>query len=115
MIECRLVEHHFELVLCLCFVSECGVCIAMNLIMVCGMLVWCSLCMSVCMLTVSNAMLISCATVIVRSDGVCSELCPVCFPIVRECLVCCSLYLVRVLIVVIIIIIIINVAYTPRI
>ena len=31
-----------------------------------------------------------------------SELCPVCFPIVRECVsVCCSLYLVRVLIVVI--------------
>ena len=36
------------------------------------------------------------------SLGVCSELCPVCFPIVRECVsVCCSLYLVRVLIVVI--------------
>ena len=31
------------------------------------------------------------------SLGVCSELCPVCFPIV--CLFCCSLYLVRVLIV----------------
>ena len=41
----------------------------MNLIMVCGMFVWCSLCMSVCvcMLTVSNALLMSSATVIVRS------------------------------------------------
>ena len=37
------------------------------------------------------------------SLGVCSELCPICFPIVRVnvCLFCCSLYLVRVLIVVI--------------
>ena len=36
------------------------------------------------------------------SLGVCSELCPVCLPIVRECVsVCCSLYLVRVLIFVI--------------
>ena len=34
------------------------------------------------------------------SIGVCSELCPFCFRIVREC-VCCSLYLVRVLIFVI--------------
>ena len=40
---------------------------AMNLIMVCGMFVWCSLCASVCMFTVSNA-LVS-ATVIVRSGG----------------------------------------------
>ena len=35
------------------------------------------------------------------SLGVCSELCPVCFPIVFECVFCCRLYLVRVLIVVI--------------
>ena len=35
----------------------------MYLIMVCGMFVWCSLCVSVFMLTVSNAS----ATVIVRS------------------------------------------------
>ena len=41
----------------------------MNLIMVCGMFVWCSLCVSVCMLTVSNALLMSSATVIVRSGG----------------------------------------------
>ena len=33
--------------------------------MVCGMFVQCSLCVSLCMLTVSNALLISCATVIV--------------------------------------------------
>ena len=38
----------------------------MNLIMVCGMFVWCA---NVCMLTVSNALLMSSATVIVRSDG----------------------------------------------
>ena len=41
----------------------------MYFIMVCGMFVWCSLCMSVCMLTVSNALLMSSATVIVRSGG----------------------------------------------
>ena len=41
----------------------------MYLIIVCGMFVWCSLCVSVCMLTVSNALLMSSATVIVRSDG----------------------------------------------
>ena len=41
----------------------------MYLIMVCGMFVWCSLCVSVCMLTVSNALLMSSATVIVRSGG----------------------------------------------
>ena len=32
-----------------------------------GMFVWCSLCVSVCMLTVSNALLISSATAIVCS------------------------------------------------
>ena len=41
----------------------------MNLIMVCGMCVWCSICVSVCMLTVSNTLLKSSATVIVRSGG----------------------------------------------
>ena len=41
----------------------------MYLIMVCGMFVWCSLCVSVCMLTVSSALLMSSATVIVRSGG----------------------------------------------
>ena len=30
---------------------------------------WCSLCVGVCMLTVSNAFLVSSATVIVRSGG----------------------------------------------
>ena len=39
----------------------------MYLIIVCGMFVWCSLCVSV--LTVSNALLMSSATVIVRSGG----------------------------------------------
>ena len=34
------------------------------------MFAWCSLCVSVCMLTVSNALLMSSATVIVRCDGV---------------------------------------------
>ena len=38
----------------------------MNLIMVCGMFVY-SLCTSVCMFTVSNALLMSTAIVIVRS------------------------------------------------
>ena len=42
---------------------------AMHLIMVCGLIVWCRLCVSVCMLTVSNAVLMSSATVIVRSGG----------------------------------------------
>ena len=37
--------------------------------MMCGMLVCCSLCVSVCILAVSNALLISRATVIVRSGG----------------------------------------------
>ena len=37
--------------------------------MVCGMFVWCSLCVSVCILTVSNAFLMSSATMIVRSGG----------------------------------------------
>ena len=37
----------------------------MYLIMVCGMFVWCSL----CMLTVSNALPMSSATMIVRSAG----------------------------------------------
>ena len=40
-----------------------------HLIMVCGIFVWCSLCVSVCMLTVSNALLMSSATVIVPSGG----------------------------------------------
>ena len=38
----------------------------MNLIMVCGIFVSCCLCVSVCMLTVSNVLLMSSATVIVR-------------------------------------------------
>ena len=42
----------------------------MYLIMVCGMFVCCNLCESVCMFTVSNALLMSSATVIVRSVGV---------------------------------------------
>ena len=42
---------------------------AMYLIMVYGMFVWCSLCVSVCMLTVLNALLMSSATVIVRYGG----------------------------------------------
>ena len=42
---------------------------AMYLIMVWGMFVWCSLCVSVCMLTVLNALLMSSATVIIRSGG----------------------------------------------
>ena len=42
---------------------------AMNLIMVCGMFVWYSLCVSVCMLTVSYDLLMSTGTVIVRSSG----------------------------------------------
>ena len=41
----------------------------MYLIMVCGMFVWCSLCVSVCILTVMNALFMSSATVIVRSGG----------------------------------------------
>ena len=41
----------------------------MNLRMVCGMFVWCSLCVSVCMFTVSNALLMSSATLIERSGG----------------------------------------------
>ena len=44
----------------------------MYLIMVCGMFVWCSLCVSVCILcilTVSNVLLMSSATVIVSSGG----------------------------------------------
>ena len=41
----------------------------MYLIMVCGMFVWCSLCVSVCLLTVSNILLMSSATVILRSGG----------------------------------------------
>ena len=42
----------------------------MNLVMVFGMLVRVSFVMSVCMLTVSNALLISKATVIVRAGGI---------------------------------------------
>ena len=41
----------------------------MYLIMVCGMFVWCSLCVNVCMLVASNALLISSAIVIVHSGG----------------------------------------------
>ena len=41
----------------------------MYLIMVCGMFGWCSLCVSVCMLPMPNALLMSSATVIVRSGG----------------------------------------------
>ena len=41
----------------------------MYLIMVSGMFVWCSLCVSVCLFTVSNALLMSSITVIVRSGG----------------------------------------------
>ena len=51
----------------------------LNLIMVCGIFVWYSLCVSVCMLTVSNA------TVSVRSGGL--------FwlkPIAMVCVVLCS-------------------------
>ena len=46
---------------------RCADVLFLNVIMVCGMFVWCSLCVSVCMLTVSNALLISSDTVIVRS------------------------------------------------
>ena len=42
----------------------------MYLLIVCGMFVWYSLCVSVCMLTMSNALLMSSATVIVRSGGI---------------------------------------------
>ena len=41
----------------------------MNFGMVCGMFVWCSLCVTVCMLTVSNDLLMFSAPVIVHSDG----------------------------------------------
>ena len=41
----------------------------MYLITVCGMFVWCSLCVSMCMLTASNVLIMSSATVIVRSGG----------------------------------------------
>ena len=41
----------------------------MYLIMVCGMFVWCNLCVSVFMFTVSNVWLMSSATVIVLSGG----------------------------------------------
>ena len=53
-----------------CFVSECGVCFATFdefAMYLCGMFVWCSLCVNVCIFTVSNALLISSATVIVPS------------------------------------------------
>ena len=39
------------------------------MIMVYGIFVWCSLCVSVCMFTGSNALLMSSATVSVRSGG----------------------------------------------
>ena len=51
--------------------------------MVCGMFVWCNLCVGVCMLTVLNALLMSSATVTVRS-GVCFG----CI-LVRWCCLCC--------------------------
>ena len=41
----------------------------MNFRMGCGMFVWCRLCVGVCMLTVSNNLLISSVTVIVCSTG----------------------------------------------
>ena len=41
----------------------------MNLRMTCEMFVWCSLCVSVCKLTVSNDFLMSSATVSVWSGG----------------------------------------------
>ena len=41
----------------------------MYLIMVCGVFVWCDSCVSVCILTVSNALPMLSATVIVRSGG----------------------------------------------
>ena len=41
----------------------------MYLIMVCGMCVWCSLCVNVCMLTVYNTLLMCNATVIVCSGA----------------------------------------------
>ena len=41
----------------------------MNLMMVCGVLVWCSFCASECMLTVSNALVMSNTIVIARSVG----------------------------------------------
>ena len=41
----------------------------MNLRMVYGMFIWCSLCVSVCMLIVLNALLMSSANVIVHSGG----------------------------------------------
>ena len=37
--------------------------------MACGMFVWCILCVTVCMLTVSNTLLMASAAVIVRSGG----------------------------------------------
>ena len=42
---------------------------AMNLRMLCGMFVWYSFCVSVSMLNVSNALLMSSTTAIVRSGG----------------------------------------------
>ena len=47
----------------------------MYLTMVCVMFVWCSLCVSVCMLTVSNALPMSNATVVVRSGVFLVEAC----------------------------------------
>ena len=51
--------------------------------MVCGMFVWCSLCASERMLTVSNALLMSSATVIVRSGGLFGR------HLLRWCYLCC--------------------------
>ena len=53
----------------------------MNLRMVCGMFVWGSLCVSVCMLTVSNVLLMSSATEIVRSLFS--------YSLLRWCCLCC--------------------------
>ena len=58
--------------LCLCFVSECGVCFASFDVVgdVFDNGVWdVCLCVSVCMMMVSNALLMSSATVIVRFGG----------------------------------------------
>ena len=41
----------------------------MNLLMMCGMFVWCSLCVNMCMLTVVNVFLVSSATALVCSGG----------------------------------------------
>ena len=68
-------EHQFGIGVVLMFVSNIVYVFrplmkfALNLRMVCGMFVWCSLCVSVCMLTVSNILQMSSATAIVCSCG----------------------------------------------